>query len=149
MANPRLLSDQAFAAASGLPGPAAYLVKLCLEHPVHPTAALLKEVHVQPGLSPTEATGFSSEKLRKTCRVCHRRKVHFRMGGGGWDSQGECEEDKDDCVWYLSRPICDPCETQDFASRGYVRQTRLDPYEGLYVIYYNPETGDIERPEGA
>jgi hypothetical protein len=48
MANPRHVTDEAFQAASGLPGPAAHLTKLCLEHPVHPAAALMKEA-VCPG----------------------------------------------------------------------------------------------------
>jgi hypothetical protein len=168
MANPRLLSDQAFAAAAGLPGPAAVLAKLCLEHPVHPTAALLKEVEFdyereawwgdeesdeddeldddddsvgQEGPTPTYPA-------RRACDRCHR----YPPGYYRWPPElpdpppFEHESWGRGGLWRRGKYIgggedmvCYACVQAEARRRGYT----MEPHEELGggILMLNPRTG--------
>jgi hypothetical protein len=103
MANPRLLSDQAFAAAVGLPGPVAVLVKLCLEPPVHPAAALIKRVPFELEEDTTyeegEATAYArgcEYPARSACYECHKHGNMDNWWGSTetvWDTRGNFSTD--------------------------------------------------------
>jgi hypothetical protein len=164
MANPRLLSDQAFATASGLPGLAAVLAKLCLEHPVHPTTALLKEVEFQPRDEDGDCWGeLESDDdpqeielegpgplfpARRACSVCHQ----FPPGYYAWpldlpDPPPFVHEPwGPDSTWGLDGEhkrgedmVCYACVQAEAKRRGYT----MEPHEELGggILMLSPRTG--------
>jgi hypothetical protein len=142
------MSDEAFAAATGLPGPVAALTKLCLEHPVHPAAARIKQLH----FNPTEEDPWESEDgyalahthgcdypARTACWECHRygrADDWWGLNETVWDSRGDFDTDP------TFNKFCPTCADKLATKLGLTVQRRRDTCGQTFTEWRDPVTGN-------